>query len=72
MNLPKRFEDSMRELLKDEYDEYINSYEDIRTYGLRVNTGKISTEEFEKICPFEIKKIPWIDNGYYYDKEAQP
>lgn len=72
MNLPKRFEDSMRELLKDEYDEYINSYEDIRTYGLRVNTGKISADEFEKICPFKIKKIPWIDNGYYYDKEAQP
>lgn len=35
--------------------------------GMRVNTGKISVEEFEKICPFEIKKIPWIENGFYYD-----
>ena len=24
-------------------------------------------EEFEKICPFEIRKIPWIENGFYYD-----
>lgn len=72
MNLPKKFEDGMKELLKEEYDDYINSYEDIRTYGLRVNTKKISVEEFEKICPFKIEKIPWIDNGYYYDKACQP
>ena len=36
-------------------------------YGLRVNTAKISVEEFRKICPFEITPIPWIENGFYYD-----
>ena len=67
MNLPAAFEEKMRALLGDEFDEYIACYEEPRYYGMRVNTGKISAEEFEKICPFEIRKIPWIENGFYYD-----
>ena len=64
MNLPAAFEEKMRALLGDEFDEYIACYEEPRYYGMRVNTGKISVEEFEKICPFEIRKIPWIENGF--------
>ena len=67
MNLPAAFEEKMHALLGDEFDEYIACYEEPRYYGMRVNTGKISVEEFEKICPFEIRKIPWIENGFYYD-----
>ena len=67
MNLPAAFEEKMRALLGDEFDEYIACYEEPRYYGMRVNTGKISVEEFEKIYPFEIRKIPWIENGFYYD-----
>ena len=69
MKLPKEFEDKMRELLQDEFDDYIACYEEPRYYGLRVNTNKISVEEFKKICPFEIRQIPWIENGFYYDGE---
>ena len=50
MNLPAAFEEKMRALLGDEFDEYIACYEEPRYYGMRVNTGKISVEEFEKIC----------------------
>jgi NOL1/NOP2/sun family putative RNA methylase len=67
MNLPAAFEDKMKELLKDEFEEYIACYAEPRYYGLRVNTSKISVEEFQKICPFEITPIPWIHNGFYYD-----
>lgn len=67
MNLPLEFEDKMRDLLKDEFDSYIRCYDEPRYYGLRVNTGKISVEEFRRICPFEIQPVPWIDNGFYYD-----
>ena len=72
MNLPAAFEEKMRALLGDEFDEYIACYEEPRYYGMRVNTGKISVEEFEKICPFEIRKIPWIENGFYYDGDKVP
>ena len=73
MNLPIAFEEKMRELLGAEFDDYIKCYEEKRLYGLRVNTKKISVEEFKKICPFEIQPIPWIENGFYYDGEhVQP
>lgn len=72
MRLPDKFTEKMKTILKDEYGDFIKSYENRRLYGLRINTLKISCEEFEKIAPFEIKKIPWIDNGYYYNESAQP
>ena len=73
MNLPKAFEEKMKLLLKEEFEDYIACYEEPRFYGLRVNTAKISVEEFRKICPFEIHPIPWIENGFYYDgDQIQP
>ncbi len=69
MNLPASFEEKMRTLLGEEMDAYLACYEEPRYYGMRVNTSKISAEEFRKICPFEITPIPWIKNGFYYDGE---
>ena len=46
---------------------------DRRHYGLRVNTNKISVEQFLKIAPWPLEPIPWISNGFYYDGEqVQP
>lgn len=70
MKLPESFQNKMKELLKDEFPDYIACYEEPRYYGLRVNTNKISVEEFQKISPFEIRPVPWIENGFYYDGEA--
>ncbi|MDD3173122.1 MAG: RsmB/NOP family class I SAM-dependent RNA methyltransferase [Herbinix sp.] len=72
MNLPKLFEDRMRKLLGEEYEEYLQCYSKPHFGGLRVNTLKTSTEEFERICPFSIQRIPWVKNGYYYDTNEQP
>lgn len=70
MKLPEQFENKMKEILKDEFPAYIACYDEPRYYGLRVNTNKISVEKFKEICPFEIKQIPWIENGFYYDGET--
>lgn len=68
MDLPVKFKERMLKLLgEEEFKAYEKSFQDERMYGLRVNTDKISLEEFETICPFEIRKIPWIRNGYFYD-----
>lgn len=72
MKLPESFELKMKELLGEEFEDYIRCFDDKHYGGLRVNTLKISPEEFEKICPFEIKKIPWVPNGYFYNLEEQP
>ena len=52
MELPKAFEEKMKALLGDEFDSYTACYKEPRYYGLRVNTAKISVEEFVRICPF--------------------
>jgi NOL1/NOP2/sun family putative RNA methylase len=71
MKLPELFEDRMKELLKDEYEDYLMCFEEKHYSGLRVNTLKITSEEFEKICPFKIERIPWVENGYYYDADNE-
>lgn len=72
MQLPEKYLESMKELLKDEFDSYIESFDEPRLYGLRVNTAKISVEDFLKISPFELTPIPWISNGFYYKEEDKP
>ena len=72
MELPQKYLDSMKELLGDEFQAYLDSFSQKRLYGLRVNNLKISTEDFLKISPFKLKKIPWIDNGFYYEEDDKP
>lgn len=72
MELPQNFCNEMKKLLGNEYEQYLESMKEKRKYGLRVNTGKISVEEFVEICPFEITPIPYVKNGFYYDETLQP
>ena len=65
--LPKDYTERMRALLKDEYPLYEKAINSEPTRAFRVNTDKISIEGFEKINPFECKKIPYVSGGYYFD-----
>ena len=40
--LPLPFLERMKEMLGDDYDAFLKSYKNPRTYGLRVNTAKLS------------------------------
>ncbi len=70
--LPEKFEEKMRTVLGEEYEKFLASYDQPRNFGLRVNVDKISPEEFEKLAPFHLKKIPWTENGYYYEEQDAP
>ena len=72
MNLPVEFETRMREMLGEEFDSYKESLDTPAFHGLRVNTAKISVEDFLKISPFTLKPVPWCANGFYYDEKDQP
>lgn len=73
MQLPELFIENMRKILGPELKAYLESYEKPRFMGLRVNVSKISVEEFERINPFRsLRKVPWIENGYYYTEEDAP
>ncbi|MDF2593879.1 MAG: methyltransferase [Clostridia bacterium] len=73
MKLPAEFEIKMKTLLKDEYETYLKSYDLPKYQGFRVNTLKVSMEDWEKISPFkETEKVPWCQEGFYYEDTAKP
>ena len=69
INLPESYLNEIKELFKDEYDAYIESLSHRHMNGLRVNTNKISVEDFLSICPFKLERIPWTDDGFYFNEE---
>lgn len=71
-DLPQFFLDSMKEILGEDYEAFLAGFDGQRQYGLRVNTLKMNLEEFERIAPFHLKKVPWISNGYFYEAEDVP
>ena len=71
-DLPQSFLDSMKEILGEDYEAFLTGFDGQRQYGLRVNTLKMNLEEFERIAPFHLKKVPWISNGYFYNAEDVP
>ncbi len=72
MKLPAEFLEKMKKLLQDEYEEFVKSYELPRYYGLRVNSLKVSVEDFLKISPFELEPIAWTYDGFYYREGENP
>lgn len=72
MNLPADYTNYMKKLLGNEYEDYINSLNEDSFHGLRVNRLKINGDKFETLSPFNLKKIPFIDNGYLYEGNVNP
>lgn len=65
--LPIEFLDRMKLLLGDEFDGFISAINSEPVRSFRVNTDKISLEDFEKINIFSNEKIPYVPNGYYFE-----
>lgn len=66
--LPDKYLKTIKEILQDEYDEYIASFNENRIHSLKVNTSKISTDDFEKL--FKLERVPWTNDGFYYEDES--
>ncbi len=67
--LPIDFTNRMKTLLGDEYADYELAVNDKPVRAYRVNTQKISIEDYEKINPFGSEKIPYVNGGYYLNCE---
>lgn len=68
--LPVEFENRMKALLGDEFEDFKKSFDEPPVRAFRVNTDKISLEDFEKINPFGGEKIPYVTNGFYFDYDG--
>lgn len=69
MKLPESFTSVMKQMLGNEYEDYLACYDEPKVQGLRVNTSKISVEDFLRLTPFHLTPVPWTENGFYYDSE---
>ncbi len=73
MRLPEAFKEKMKQLLKEEYEAYMASYDSPKYQGIRINTLKLDLSKWEKINPFiTLKEVPWCKEGFYYEKEDKP
>ncbi len=69
IELPSAFKERMRGELGDKYADFIKSYDRAPYKAIRVNTLKISVEDFKKISPFELSPVEWEQNGFYVAEE---
>jgi len=74
VDLPTRFIDKMKQLLGEEFDEFMASYEAPRAFGLRLNPLKVTKEEWRELNYLQNpdRRIPWTENGFYYKEEERP
>ena len=69
MRLPEKFEDRMKKMLGDEYDDFIKSMDETPIFtGIRINTSKVGAKD-AVIKEFgELQNVPWCSDGFYADK----
>ena len=70
MNLPKDFCVRMEEMLGDEYDRFIESFQTEYAYtGLRLNPKKENVAELFQDILCGCEKVSWCADGYYCSKD---
>ena len=67
MELPKAFENAMKSLLGEEYEEFLKSYEVPARRGLRWNTLKCSEEQFLQSMTFSLEPTPFSPLSFYFE-----
>ncbi|MDP4097715.1 RsmB/NOP family class I SAM-dependent RNA methyltransferase [Paenibacillus sp. P96] len=72
VQLPALFIERMRGLLGTEFDAFMTAYDAVPHTGIRVNTLKISVEDFMRISPFELRPVPWCPSGFYVPYGSKP
>lgn len=59
------FYQRMKEMLKDEYEDWRSCLEKPRYRGLRINPKKLTKEEFEAAAKFDFQSSPFAKSSYY-------
>ena len=73
MNLPESFAEMFGSLLgKAEYGAFFDALSGQRTWGLRVNTLKISTDQYLARTSFPLRPVPWTRDGFRYEGDFFP
>lgn len=68
--LPEKFVSRMKETLGADIGRFLSTYDEPSVRALRVNANKITAERFLSAFPYECEKIPYAENGYYVNADA--
>lgn len=69
IKLPEAFTERMQAMLKEEYDDFIASYDAESIHGLRVNPLKTNGCSLDM---FSLEQVPWCEEGFYYPEDERP
>ena len=73
MRLPDSYINRMRDMLgEEELSLYLSAMEKDARSGVRVNTLKLSAEEFSDLSELSLSPVPWTDNAFFYEEGASP
>lgn len=72
MELPIKFLEKMQNILGDEYDAFIKTYEENRKAALRINTLKGNGEKLFSVLGEKLSPVPWTTDGYFYPDTMHP
>lgn len=73
--LPDAYIARMRELLGSEAPQFLASYDEPRTHGLRLNPRKVPPDSptvSHLRHQFGLTPVAWCPSGYYYDEATRP
>ena len=70
--LPKEFLERMEKMLGSEYRAFLESYDKEQYKALRFNALRGKHDEFLKENPFDLSRVSWEENGYYYTEADKP
>lgn len=71
MSMNQIFLNRMKELLGEEYEDFLASLEQPQQKAIFINSCKINTKEFVNIADFSIEQIPYEKSGFYVDNEKR-
>ncbi len=70
MNLPYEFEIRMKEMLKEEYDSFLEAFSQNESYvGIRLNKRKRNVQKLFGDILKGCEQVAWCDDGYYCTKD---
>ncbi len=71
IRLPESFETRMRDMLGDQYEEYLKSFDRPVLSGMRLNTLKWDEEQFRSLWGNK-ESVAWCPEGFYASEKEKP
>lgn len=73
VSIPHLFLDRMSQYLGDEFPAFTESLDSTPRSGLRVNTLKLTLDQFREITPFTLgERVPWAPSAFLLESEEKP